>query len=215
MNKFLYIISVLVCGLFTGFSQGCTPKMNGSISQKDSIQIFMEIKGQLDTIIKNDQYYRSRLKPIEEEFGYESIQVQNQWDTIRFTDSINLQNVIGILDTYGWLGADKIGITGNHALFLVIQHSNKATMEKYLPMIQEAVKSGNASSQNFAMLKDRVEMLNQRPQIYGTQIQVIKGEHKLYKVLDEKNINNRRSEVGLEPIEDYLKRFNIVYKTNE
>jgi hypothetical protein len=152
------------------------------------------------------------LKPIEENYGYESLQVQNHWKTIHFHDSVNLEKVTRILNTYGWLGSNQVGSNGNNALFLVIQHSNKATMEKYLPMIQDAVKRDNASPQEFAMLKDRIEMLNRRPQIYGTQIQVIDGEHKLYTVFDERNLNKRRAEVGLGPIEDYLNRFNIKYR---
>ncbi len=215
MNKSIFLIITTICGLLLGLSQGCSKPISKSYSQIDSIQIFRELKKQLDSIYTNDQKYRAMLKPIEEKYGYESLQVQNHWKTIHFHDSVNVDKVTRILDTYGWLGSDQVGSNGNDALFLVIQHSNKVTMEKYLPMIKDAVKSGKASPQEFAMLTDRIEMLNRRPQIYGTQIQFIDGENKLYKVLDEQNINKRRSTVGLGPIEDYLKRFNISYKSNE
>lgn len=61
------------------------------------------------------------------------------------------------------------------------------------------------------MLQDRVEMLNYRPQIFGTQIQFRNGVYFLYKVVDEPNLNKRRKEIGLNTIEEYLKKFNIEY----
>jgi hypothetical protein len=208
------LIIALVFGLYClGMSQECSKVINiGTTYDKDSLLIFKKLTEQLDSIYLNDQKYRSMLKTIEERYGCESIEVQNHWKTIYFNDSLNLEKVTQILDKYGWLGSDKVGKVGNQALFLVIQHSNKIIMEKYMPMMKEAAKKDNAPPQSVAMLQDRIEMLNGRPQIYGTQIQFINGKNVLYKVIDEKNLNKRRADVGLGPIEDYLKHWNIDYK---
>jgi hypothetical protein len=56
-------------------------------------------------------------------------------------------------------------------------------------------------------------MLNGRPQIYGSQMQIIDGKRVLYKIIDEKNVNKRRAEVGLGSLEEYLKLANVEYKT--
>ncbi len=78
------------------------------------------------------------------------------WKIINEKDSINLIKIKKILDERGWLGADIIGNQGNSTLFLVIQHSDIETQEKYLPMMREAVKKGNANSSSLALLEDRV-----------------------------------------------------------
>ncbi len=75
-------------------------------------------------------------------------------------------------------------------------------------MMQEAVKNGRAERSHLALLIDRVEMNNGRPQVYGSQI----NGDTIYKILDEVNVNKRRAEVGLEPLEEYAKQFNIDYK---
>src|ERR1051325_9407619 len=85
-------------------------------------------------------------------------------------DSVNLVKVVAILDKYGWLGSDEVGSQGNSALFLVIQHADLKTQEKYLPMIKEAVKNGKAEPSQLALLIDRIEMRNNRPQVYGSQV---------------------------------------------
>jgi hypothetical protein len=73
---------------------------------------------------------------------------------MREKDSLNLIKVKKILNERGWLGEDIIGHYGNLTLFLVIQHSSLETQEKYSVMMKEAVKKGNASPSNFALLED-------------------------------------------------------------
>jgi hypothetical protein len=49
-----------------------------------------------------------------------------------------------------------------------------------------------------------------KPQIYGTQVIGRNGnELELYELKDPEYVNERRSELGFEPIEDYLMNWNI------
>jgi hypothetical protein len=160
-----------------------------SLSQAKRNEIIQE----LDSILNIDQKYRQISHSVRIEFGNESDTIKKLWKVISYSDSLNLKKVTEILDHYGWIGPDAIGYECNSALFLVIQHSNKSTMEKYLPMMKEAVKKGNAYADQLALLVDRTEMLNDRPQIYGSQIQLKGGKYVLYKTIDIKNVNTRRS----------------------
>src|SRR5690606_35323113 len=87
----------------------------------------------LDSILIEDQKYRLELKEIENKYGWGSKEMKEHWKLISFKDSVNLIKITAILDKYGWLGPDVVGEQGNSALFLVIQHSNQKTQEKYLP----------------------------------------------------------------------------------
>jgi hypothetical protein len=171
-----------------------------------------EIIQQLDSILKIDQKYRPIIRSVRKEFGNESDTIKKLWKVIAYNDSMSLIKVTDILDHYGWLGPEAIGNDGNRALFFVIQHSNKTTMEKYLPMMKEAVTKGNADPDLLALLIDRTELLNDRPQIYGSQVQMIDGKYVLYKTIDIKNVNSRRAEVGLGPLEEYLKEMKVDFK---
>lgn len=167
---------------------------------------------QLDSIYTEDQSSRMRMDTIRTQFGFDSKEMKGLIATMNEKDSINLIKVKNILDQYGWLRPDVIGEQGNTTLFLVIQHADLKSQEKYLPMMQEAVKNGKAEGSQLALLIDRVEMYNGRPQIYGSQINMENGKHIIYKILDEVNVNKRRAAVGLQPLEEYVKHWNIDYK---
>jgi len=125
---------------------------------------------ELDSILNEDQKCRIQIDTIEKKYGWESIQMKAHLKLINKIDSINLLKVKAILDKYGWLGADVIGANGNLTLFLIIQHSDQLTQQKYLPMMREAVKNGKAWGGNLALLEDRVALGQGRRQIYGTQV---------------------------------------------
>ena len=129
-------------------------------------------------------------------------------------DSVNLVKVTEILDKYGWLGIDEIGEKANTALFIVIQHADgdSGVQAKYLPMMREAVKKKKAQPDQLALLEDRILTNQGKPQIYGTQVHAAKnGKNVFFPIADERNVNKRRSSVGLEPLEVYARYFGIDY----
>ena len=124
----------------------------------------------MDTIYQNDQKYRKQKRELERKYGWDSEEMKSHLKKVTEKDSINLIFVKKILDEYGWLGRDIIGRQGNLTLFLVIQHSDLETQEKYLPMVREAVKKGDVYMSNYILLEDRVALRQGKRQIYGSQI---------------------------------------------
>jgi len=171
----------------------------------------------LDTIYDDDQKYRKQIDEIQEKYGRESEEMKSHWEIIKQKDSVNLIRVKKILDEKGWLGADVVGGKGNQTLFLVIQHADIETQEKYLPVMREAVKKGNASSSSLALLEDRVALRRGEKQIYGSQIGYDKEREEYYvlPLLDPDNVDKRRSEVGLGTIQNYISRWKITWDVEE
>jgi hypothetical protein len=143
--------------------------------------------------------------------------MKNHLKLINKIDSINLIKVKQILDQYGWLGADVIGSNGNLTLFLVIQHADLASQEKYLPMLREAVKNKKASASNLALLEDRVALRQGKKQIYGTQIERDKVTNSYYisPLEDPDNVDKRRAAVGLQPLGEYVKQWQIKWDVEQ
>ena len=171
----------------------------------------------LDSIYIEDQKYRQQIDGIEKKYGWESKEMKDHWKIINEKDSINLIKVKSILDKYGWLGADVVGGQGNSTLFLVIQHSDQSTQEKYLPMMREAVKNSKAQGSSLALLEDRVALGQGKRQIYGSQIGR-DPETKIYYVSpleDPDNVDKRRAEVGLGPLSDYVSRWQIKWDVEQ
>lgn len=168
---------------------------------------------QLDTIYQLDQSYRRQIGEIEEKYGRESDEMKAHWKLIHETDSINLFRIKNILDERGWLGSDVIGNQGNSTLFLVIQHADLETQLEYLPMMREAVKQGNASASSLALLEDRVALRQGKPQIYGSQVgrNAETGQYYVSPLIEPEKVNERRAEVGLGTIEDYISHWNMTW----
>ncbi len=167
---------------------------------------------QLDSIYEEDQKYRMQIDETEKKFGLKSVEMKALWKTIREKDSVDLIKVENILDRYGWLGQETVGKSGNAALFLVIQHcSDMAVRDKYLPMMRDAVKNGKASGSELALLEDRTALGHGRRQIYGSQISR-NTETLVYYVSpleDPDHVDQRRAEVGLPPLAEYVNNWNI------
>ncbi|AEI47364.1 DUF6624 domain-containing protein [Runella slithyformis] len=165
----------------------------------------------LDTIFEEDQKYRLQIKSIKEKYGADSDEINEIFRIIALKDSINLLKVQNILDKYGWLGPDVIKEKGSTTLFLVIQHADLSTQIKYLPILKEAVRLGKAENSALALLEDRVALQQGKCQIYGTQIDYDTQTRTYYipSLCDPISVNKRREEVGLNPIEEYVKNWNI------
>jgi len=106
-----------------------------------------------------------------------------------------------------------IGNQGNSTLFLVIQHSDLETQLKYLPMMREAVKLGNTRASSLALLEDRVALGQGKRQIYGSQIGKDQetGEYYVLPLIEPEKINERRKQVGLGTIEEYIKNWDMTW----
>ena len=116
------------------------------------------------------------------------------------TDSLNLVLVDTILSQYGFPSRDVVGDFGNQAVWLVFQHADLDYQKRFLPQLEAAVARGDIASLYLAMLRDRIDVREGRPQRYGTQI-VEKGN--LAPLLDPSRVNQWRQEVGLPVLEQF------------
>ncbi|ANH81370.1 hypothetical protein A8C56_10580 [Niabella ginsenosidivorans] len=175
------------------------------------------LQAKLLEIYDNDQQIRRQYITAQKEFGHQSKQVDSLGNIMMYKDSINLIKVTDILDKYGWVGADKVGGKANQTLFLVIQHADLKTQQKYLPMMREAVKNKNAGNSALALLEDRVALGEGRKQIYGSQIGYDNETKKNYVLPldDPDNVDKRRAAVGLGSLSDYVKHWDIVWNVEE
>lgn len=169
----------------------------------------VELAQKLKETHETDQKYRKMIDSVETKFGRKSPEMEQLWQTIGFHDSINEIFVCKILDSLGWLGSREIGERGASALFLVVQHAPLPTQEKYLPMMREAVKKGNARGSSLALLEDRVRMRNGKRQVYGSQVRSdpATGKKFFHPIEDVENVDSRRASVGLQPLAEYAQRF--------
>jgi hypothetical protein len=173
------------------------------------------LRTQLDTVYFHDQYYRREQMQIYKKFGYNSKEYQDIQKKIHFRDSINQIVVRSILKTQGWPGISEIGEQGSRTLFLVIQHSNQQMQEEYLPMMKEVAKKGAILPNQLALLEDRILLGKGKMQLYGSQIFQDSTGAYVQPIEDVDHLDERRAQVGLEPMADYTKRWNITWSIEQ
>lgn len=184
-----------------------------SYAQKEGNTVNESLKAELELILKKDQEDRIMADSIEKKFGSQSSELLMLYERMLLKDSLNQQRITAIIDQYGWPGKSLVGKEASLAVFLVIQHASLEIQKKYLPQFRESVTKGESSSSNLAYLEDRILMREGKPQLYGTQVITDNtGQKKFYNIYDEVNVDERRLKIGLGPLADYGKRFNIDYK---
>lgn len=173
--------------------QGIREILNGNISAERKAQLLSEMK-----ISEND------------------LEGNKKYSLIREIDSTNLVAVEEIINKYGYPSKSLVGEPANNAIFYVIQHSEK--IDKYLPLIRKATKSGDIATTSLALMEDRNLMYKGVEQIYGTQIKGQankKGEwvYFLWPITNPDSINIRRKEAGFsQTIEEYVKEMDVEFK---
>jgi hypothetical protein len=168
----------------------------------------------LDSLVTEDQKWRELRRRVDNR-EIDTIDSKTISRHSRLTDSLNFISVQRIFTKYGYPGYDLVGPTSSHNFWLIVQHMDRQPdfQDSVLTKMKAEVENKNASSIDYAYLVDRVNVNMQRPQIYGTQMEVnIDSTSYVPKLLlDPDKVNERRKSVGLSPIEEYIKIMNGRY----
>jgi hypothetical protein len=110
-----------------------------------------------------------------------------------------------IVDKYGWPGKSLAGSDGTAAAAFLVQQARKdlPLQKRCLKLMKEAPK-GEVDPGHVAQLTDTVLIADKKKQLYGTGLQAKGGMLKPYPIEDETNVDKRRAEMGLPPLDDYV-----------
>lgn len=172
-----------------------------------------DLERRLQRIFDMDQSIRLRMDTVGRQYGFNSPEAKPIWDEMRQIDSLTLPQVEEIIQQYGYPGKKLVGEEQSITAWLVIQHSNLPTQEKYFPLMQQAAERGDLAKGNVALLNDRIRVFKGQKQLYGSQVS--NGPdgkpNGFHPIEDELNVNKRRASIGLEPLEEYANRFGFTY----
>lgn len=192
-------------------------KIPGDINNKEWV------KKKLALMVESDQYTRSYLDtPFD--FNY-SVEEKKKFEfefSTRFEalDKSNTANMKMLVEKYDWFTISEFGKKADGEAWLLVQHADldHDFQKEVLKILGKLWKVGETNSRNYAYLFDRVaasfsDPTKRVPQRYGTQGMCV-GPSKWEPIEMEEpsKVNERRKEVGLEPIEDYIERFKDICK---
>ncbi len=121
-------------------------------------------------------------------------------------DRLHAKRVREIIGAHGWPGRTLVGTDGAQGIWLLVQHFEISDQDEYLPMMEAAVKKGEADGKYYAYLLDRVRVRHGQKQLYGTQYQVnAAGEWVREDIEDPAHLDERRRSVGMLPLAEFEK----------
>jgi len=120
-----------------------------------------------------------------------------------------------IFDEIGFPDYEMVGKDASEAFWLLVQHtdSDPEFQERVVEAMRPAVDRGAADGLNLAFLTDRVLVNTGRGQKYGTQVDYEHAIGRAFpKLLDAPElVDERRDEVGLEPLAEYMNSMCEIY----
>ena len=137
------------------------------------------------------------------------------WDKKKEINNQNLIEIEALIEEYGWPKISEVGIEPSGTAFLIIQHCGEVNiMKKYIGDLEILCENKEANWSEYALMTDRINTMEGKKQIYGSQISFDseKNVYYLANVLEPDSINYRRKKVGLNKIEDYLKQWNAEFR---
>jgi hypothetical protein len=185
-----------------------TTKFDGTID---------DAKAQLEAALERDQQFRKQTQSnnasaTEPKPSFEARQQMLVGQ--QKVDLANLKLLDSIVCKLGWSGIDAVGQRASLAAFLIVQHAELAVQETYLPTLQKAAASKQAQPSQVAMLEDRINVRNKRPQRYASQLCFLKNGGYAWQPIENENeaaIDALRETVGLGAIKSYAANFKIEY----
>lgn len=162
---------------------------------------------QLSVMTSVDQALRNHL--IQERNGRSDEKLSRTEEQLSLIDRINTKKLKKLLKICGWPGKSIYGESAGDDAWLLLQHADhdlKFQIEAIV-LLQKAVDQGEASGSHLAYLSDRIATAQKRPQLYGTQFNII-GECglELETVDDITKVEERRKKLGMPSLAEYRKQ---------
>ena len=172
----------------------------------------------LDTIRRLDREPLILRDSMSKIYGPESEEAQFYQRIAWKNHPSNIKKIKEILGKEDWPDTTLIGQRGNEIICTILQHSDQATREHYLPRMKQAVLDKKLEARWLVRAEDRIATDKGELQIYGGQMKWYPKTKtfNVWPVYDPVNIDKRRAEIGLIPIAEHLKnRFDFEWNLDE
>jgi hypothetical protein len=209
-SSILFVVAVVVSSVcFAESEKGQTPRLP-------------QLRKQLLERVKKDQDIRSNpdvliffSQPSGKDKDIKTIDNPALQKMLRI-DRDNREWLKQIVKKHGWPGKTLVGADGSHSAWLLVQHASRdlAFQQQCLNLMQHAPKN-EVRAIDIAYLFDRVRLAEGNKQRFGTQVEIKNGKWVVRDVEDPDCLDQRRKEVGLPPIKEYLQSIQKLFGTKK
>ena len=196
-----------------------SPYWNDFLLKKDSIigvskqQLDQGWIKLLDNMVYMDQEFRS----FDITFFNDSYLNEHPYLMMTTIDSVNFNKLVKTCAEKGFPTYKSIGFNAMSNLLLLLWHhrysyQTNPNWVKIRPFIQREIDAGNLPPSFLALFIDQYQISTNQPMIYGMLLRAYynQPEYDQFQIQDIPNLNKRRKEIGLAPIELWLASLNQI-----
>ena len=174
-------------------------RMEQERAKLDSLPVDADLKTRFASVYVLDQQPRMRMGDIMKSDMTADQKTQAMAEARAFMaeqDPRNLKVVLDNLPPEGWYLRSRYGVEVATTAFLVVQHSNLETWQRFVPVLEPLVAQGEVDGPSYALMFDRLALAEQRPQRYGSQVTCQNGQWVVLELEAPKTVDERRREMG-------------------
>ncbi|MCB2201036.1 hypothetical protein KQI63_16685 [bacterium] len=173
-----------------------------------------DLRDMLTNMAQSHELFRAQIDSLRKEPRLNEREIRNLVEEQLAIDAENQRLLEAIVEQHGWPGKSLVGEDAAGSALTILEHADHNYQKQHLPLLRAAAQEEELPADKIAVLEDQVRMRDGRPQLYGTQFrheQHDNQEH-LYPIEDAAEVNARRAEVGLPPIEEVLEEKGIEWR---
>ena len=131
-----------------------------------------------------------------------------QVEKMRTVDAVNQKRLKKIITLIGWPSKDLVGENASSGAFFVAQHAGDdlGFMKEVFSHIEADYRKQKASPSHYALMYDRIKMLEGKPQRFGTQFNKNSSGCRPWKIEEPEKVDEYRSQMGLDNLTVYTKK---------
>ena len=163
--------------------------------------------GELQRMAQEDQQIRGQVAKTR---GRDTTLIRR----MAYDDSLRTDRLEQILNGRSWFDSSSSHSDIRNA-FILLNHSYNHNMQRNaLPWLRIQAKERIISEVDVATLEDRLLVVDNKPQKYGTQLHVVNDEIVPFPLEDSSIVAQRRAKLGLPPLATYIKMANQFFKNS-
>lgn len=156
------------------------------------------IRTELEQMREADQAVRRNFNYLDSE----------QVEKMRTVDAVNQKRLKEIITLIGWPSKELVGENASSGAFLVAQHAGEdlGFMKEVFSHIEADYRKQKASPSQYALMYDRIKMLEGKPQRFGTQFNKNSSGCRAWKMEEPEKVDEYRAQMGLDNLAVYAKK---------
>lgn len=156
------------------------------------------IRTELEQMREADQAVRRNFNYLDSE----------QVEKMRTVDAANQKRLKEIITLIGWPSKELVGENASNGAFLVAQHAGEdlGFMKEVFSHIEADYRKQKASPSQYALMYDRIKMLEGKPQRFGTQFNKNSSGCRAWKMEEPEKVDEYRAQMGLDNLAVYARK---------